>query len=457
MGANVLQHASFQDDHRMCLAMDTPFEGILAFDESGSVFFVNNFFVDLLHLSEAEVAGRKIWDVLPGASLFDTVVQGYSIWGDTLQVNGHELLVARFPIKENGKVVGAIVKTIFPDQTIGKEIANKIWHSSRLNQCAPQSLCTCQNIIGETTPMLAVKKLARRASRTSSTLLITGESGTGKEVIAQAIHTRSVRRERPFVSVNCAAIPENLLESELFGYVEGAFTGAKRGGKPGKFELADGGTILLDEIGDMPAYMQVKLLRVLQERAVWRVGATTPTQIDVRVMASTNRDLHQMVLQQKFRQDLFYRLNVLQIHMPPLRDRQDDLPMLIQGLILKINQRIGSDARCVTPESLILMQQYDWPGNVRELENLLEQAINWSANPVVDVRAIPNPPWQTDPSERATMPVNFSGLRGTLEETEKTMIQNALLKSSGNKAQAARVLNMQRSVLYKKLERYNLG
>ena len=187
------------------------------------------------------------------------------------------------------------------------------------------------------------------------------------------------------------------------------------------------------------------------------MGATTPTQIDVRVMASTNRDLHQMVLQQKFRQDLFYRLNVLQIHMPPLRDRQDDLPMLIQGLILKINQRIGSDARCVTPESLIMMQQYDWPGNVRELENLLEQAINWSANPVVDVRAIPNPPWQTEQPERVTMSVNFSGLRGTLEETEKTMIQNALLKSSGNKAQAARVLNMQRSVLYKKLERYNLG
>ncbi|HWR29516.1 MAG TPA: sigma 54-interacting transcriptional regulator [Negativicutes bacterium] len=456
MGAIVLSHTAFNLDRRMRLAMDTPFEGILSFDESGDIFFVNNFFADMLGVTQPELLGRKVWDVLPGTSLFDTVVQGYSIWGDTLMINGHELLVARFPIKEDGKVVGAIVKTIFPDQTVGKEIANKIWHSSRMSQCQPQSLCTCQNIIGETEPMLYVKKLARRASRTSSTLLITGESGTGKEVIAQAIHTRSVRRERPFVSVNCAAIPENLLESELFGYVEGAFTGAKRGGKPGKFELADGGTILLDEIGDMPAYMQVKLLRVLQERVVWRVGATAPTPIDVRVMASTNQDLNQLVMQKKFRQDLYYRLNVLQIHMPPLRDRVEDLPMLLQGLILKINQRIGADARGVSPESLAIMQQYNWPGNVRELENLLEQAINWSADPIVDVRAIPNPPWQVA-SKSHPMSLNVSGLKGTIEEAEKSLIQNALMKASGNKAQAARVLNMQRSVLYKKLERYNLG
>lgn len=443
-------------DTRMELAMDTPFEGVLAFDGTGSIFFVNHFFAEVLETPQASLHGRKIWDVLPGAPLFDTVAQGYSIWGDTLMINGHELLVARFPLKEDGKVVGAMVKTIFPDQTIGKEIASKVWHSNRLSLCLPQSLCTCQDIIGETTPMLHVKKLARRASRTSSTLLITGESGTGKEIIAQAIHTRSVRRERPFVSVNCAAIPENLLESELFGYVEGAFTGAKRGGKPGKFELADGGTILLDEIGDMPAYMQVKLLRVLQERAVWRVGATAPTQIDVRVMASTNQDLQDLVLQKKFRQDLYYRLNVLQIHMPPLRERAQDLPMLIRGLIMKINQRIGSDARTITSDSLAIMQRYDWPGNVRELENLLEQAINWSNAPIVDVRAIPNPPWQTEAKPRS-LSKDSAGFRGSIEEAEKSLIQNALVKASGNKAQAARVLNMQRSVLYKKLERYNIG
>ena len=238
--------------------------------------------------------------------------------------------------------------------------------------------------------------------------------------------------------------------------MEGAFTGAKRSGKPGKFELADGGTILLDEIGDMPAYMQVKLLRVLQERAVWRVGATSPTQIDVRVIASTNQDLKQLVQQNKFRQDLYYRLNVLQIHMPPLRERIEDLPILLQGLIFKINQRIGANARTVSPESLDILQQYDWPGNVRELENLLEQAINWSTDQVVDVRTIPNPPWQQEMRAAALAP-NFGGWKGTLEETERIMIQNALLQTSGNKAQAARVLNMQRSVLYKKMERYNLG
>lgn len=443
-------------DYRMDLALDTPFEGLLAFDATGTIFFANSFFTDILARPQPELLGRKIWDVLPDVPLFETVAQGYSIWGDTLTINGHELLVARFPLKEDGKVVGALVKTIFPDPAVGKEIANKIWHSNRLSLCPQQSLFTCQDIIGETPPMLYVKKLARRASRTSSTLLITGESGTGKEIIAQAIHTRSVRRERPFVSVNCAAIPENLLESELFGYVEGAFTGAKRGGKPGKFELADGGSILLDEIGDMPAFMQVKLLRVLQERAVWRVGATSPTQIDVRVMASTNQDLQQLVQQKKFRQDLYYRLNVLQILMPPLRERAEDLPMLIRGLIQKINHRIGSDARSISAESMSIMQRYDWPGNVRELENLLEQAINWSNDPVVDVRAIPNPPWRTETKPRL-LNEDAGGFRGSMEETEKNLIQNALIKASGNKAQAARVLNMQRSVLYKKLERYNLG
>ena len=443
-------------DTRMDFATDTPFEGMLAFDAVGTIFFANSFFADVLDTPKNELLGRKIWDVLPGTPLFDTVAQGYSIWGDTLMINGHELLVTRFPLKEDGKVIGALVKTIFPDPTTAKEIANKVLQSSRLNLCLPQILFTCQDIIGETPPMLNVKKLARRASRTSSTLLITGESGTGKEIIAQAIHTRSVRRERPFVSVNCAAIPENLLESELFGYVEGAFTGAKRGGKPGKFELADGGTILLDEIGDMPAFMQVKLLRVLQERAVWRVGATSPTKIDVRVMASTNQDLQQLVQQKKFRQDLFYRLNVLQILMPPLRDRVGDLPMLVRGLIVKINHRIGSDARAISPESLDIMQNYSWPGNVRELENLLEQAINWSNEPIVDVRAIPNPPWQIE-TKPCFLTQDPGGLRGSIEETEKSLIQNALMKACGNKAQAARVLHMQRSVLYKKLERYNIG
>ncbi len=453
MDLAVSKHLNDHVDSRVKLLLDNHFEGNMAIDESGTVFFANSFFLDILNCTQGDVCGKKVWDVIPGCRLFETVEQGYSIWGETLKINDRELLVARLPLKENGKIVGAMVKTLFPDRTTSKEIMRKLSRSGTMENCTKSILCTCRDIIGETPPMLYVKKLARRASRTSSTLLITGESGTGKEVIAQAIHTRSVRREGPFISVNCGAIPENLLESELFGYVDGAFTGAKKGGKPGKFELANGGTILLDEIGDMPLYMQVKLLRVLQSREVWRVGSTAPIKLDVRIMASTNIDLIQQVKDKKFREDLYYRLNVLEIKMPALREIIEDLPLLIDVLIQRINRKIGADASGISPESLEIMKSYSWPGNVRELENRLEQAINWSDDPIVDMRNIPGKTWDTGFDQRVTADKTF---RGSIAETERDLIINALNRAQGNKAQAARVLNMQRSVLYKKIEKLNI-
>ncbi|HWR42143.1 sigma-54 interaction domain-containing protein [Sporomusa sp.] len=440
-----------QSDARLKMILDNPFEGSIAIDETGTVFFANSFFLEILNRTEQEVVGKKVWDVIPACRLFETVGQGYSIWGETLIINGKEFLVARFPLKKDGQTVGAMVKTLFPDQITAKEIMNKVSRPAKTENYIKNTLCTCRDVIGETPPMLYVKKLARRASRTSSTLLITGESGTGKEIIAQAIHTRSVRREGQFISVNCGAIPENLLESELFGYVDGAFTGAKKGGKPGKFELADGGTILLDEIGDMPLFMQVKLLRVLQDREVWRIGATTPTKLDVRVMASTHTDLIQLVKEKRFREDLYYRLNVLEIKMPALRERIEDLPLLINALIERINRKIGADAIGVSQESLEIMKRYSWPGNVRELENRLEQAINWSDDHIVDIRNIPIRPWE---EESSNVPMSSDiGFRGCIQETERDLIVSALEQAKGNKAQAARLLNMQRSVLYKKIGR----
>ena len=313
------------------------------------------------------------------------------------------------------------------------------------------------SIVGETESMLYVKKLARRASRTSSTLLITGESGTGKEIIAQAVHTRSVRRDAPFISVNCGAIPRDLIESELFGYESGAFTGAKRGGSPGKFELANGGTILLDEIGDMPLDMQVKLLRVLQEKEVWRVGGAAPVKLDVRVMASTNRDLLQMMREGAFRQDLYYRLNILSIHMPPLRERLDDLPDLIQSLLCRINQRIGSHASGITPESMKIARRYSWPGNVRELENVLEQAVNWSNDSVIDFCRIPNHFWEESPYnseiKRSSEPVI---LQQELGRKERELLECTLQEAGGNRSEAARILGISRSALYRRLEKYKM-
>ncbi|MDR0827877.1 MAG: sigma 54-interacting transcriptional regulator [Desulfovibrio sp.] len=451
-----------------CVA-DNPFEGVFVIDVNGIVVFINSFFLNILNLRREDIIGAPIVSFIPTCRLIETVEQGYSTWGETLKINDHSFLVARLPLKKNNTVIGGMVKTIFPDLAVAKEIANKVFNKTQLSQVGEQNLYTYMNIVGETPSMLSVKKLARQASRTSSTLLITGESGTGKEIIAQAVHTRSVRRERPFISINCGAIPENLLESELFGYTDGAFTGAKKGGNPGKFELAQGGTILLDEIVDMPSFMQVKLLRVLQDREIWRIGATVPTKIEVRVMASTNADLKHLVQENKFRQDLYYRLNVLEIKMPPLRDRLDDLPMLVQTLIERINSRIGSNAQGVTEESMRLLRNYSWPGNVRELENLLEQAINWNRGPLVDVEKIPNKPWETSVLKsmnfrRRTSAPNITeesgstpAFRESVQEKEKTLIVNALRESGGNKTKAAKLLNMQRSVLYKKLEKIQIA
>ena len=436
--------------------VNTPFEGVLAVDAQGVIRFVNDFFVQLLQTEERELLGKHIDQILPDCRLADTLVRGYSEWGDLLHIQGKEVYTARFPLKENGVLVGAMLKTVFPDLMVGRSIAERMMFLG--GQTAPipptRNLFTCLSIVGETESMLYVKKLARRASRTSSTLLITGESGTGKEIIAQAIHTRSVRRDAPFISVNCGAIPRELIEAELFGYESGAFTGAKRGGSPGKFELANGGTILLDEIGDMPKDMQVKLLRVLQEKEVWRVGGSAPIKLDVRVIASTNRDLLRMVREGSFRQDLYYRINILSIHMPPLRERLEDLPDLIDSLLCRINKRIGSKASGITADSMAIARSYSWPGNVRELENVLEQAVNWSNDELIDFRRIPNRFWEEDPMK--TEEEEEKPLRHEVSRAERELLEKALRDAGGNRSEAARLLGISRSALYRKLEKFEI-
>lgn len=437
--------------------LNTPFEGIMAIDVNCVIFFVNSFFLDLFQKTEEEMVGKDIRTFLPKCMLPQTLTRGYSEWGDTLIVRGKEMLVARFPLKKDGKVIGALVKTIFPDMIVGKSIVDKVGSPVKVNPGqGTLQLHTCMDLIGETESMLYVKKLARRASRTNSTLLISGESGTGKEVVAQAIHTRSVRRDAPFISVNCGAIPTTLIEAELFGYVSGAFTGALRGGNPGKFELANGGTILLDEIGDMPLDVQVKLLRVLQEKEVWRIGAIAPVALDVRVIASTNRDLREMIRRGTFREDLYYRINILSINIPPLRERKDDLPDLVRCLLGRINQRIGSHAKNVTPEAMEELRAYDWPGNVRELENLLEQAVNWSEGELVSLDKLPNKPWGPALSHDEVIDDDTPCYHGTINQTEKRLILEALENNGGNRSKAARELQISRSVLYRKMAKYGI-
>jgi DNA-binding NtrC family response regulator len=304
--------------------------------------------------------------------------------------------------------------------------------------------------IGRNRAFLDVVKLAETVAPTDSTLLITGESGTGKEILARYVHSLSEREAGPFVSVNCAALPENLLESELFGHRKGSFTGAVRD-KDGLLVAARGGSFFLDEVGDMSPALQVKLLRALQEREVVPVGATEPIPIDVRVIAATNRDLEQEIRRGHFRSDLYYRLNVIPLHLPPLRDRADDIPLLAEHFLARTAAGKGSAALCLGDDALHLLRTHDWPGNVRELENALERAAVLCGGDVIAADALP--PRLRDPA-RESLVSERSPDNPTLETVEQAYILWVLQREGGNKARAAEALGIDPSTLYRKLNRY---
>jgi DNA-binding NtrC family response regulator len=310
-------------------------------------------------------------------------------------------------------------------------------------------------LVGSSPAMLEVYKLIARVAAGKSTVLLEGESGTGKELVARAIHANGQRREGPFVPVNCAALPETLLESELFGHEKGAFTGAS-GVRAGLFETADGGTLFLDEIGDIGAALQVKLLRVIQEQELRRVGGTSSIKVDVRVIAATNHDLAALVKDGRFREDLFYRLNVVRIVLPPLRERREDVPMLAHHFLQKYSGGSGA-VRGFVPETLAQLQRYHWPGNVRELENAIERAVSLGHGTLILPDDLPDTVRRTraedgtigkDPAEEAALV--------TLEEMEKRYLQKVLRETGGNKARAAKVLGIDRRTLYRMAERFGL-
>lgn len=306
------------------------------------------------------------------------------------------------------------------------------------------------DIKGDSEAMRGLKDTARRIARSSSTVLLTGETGTGKELLARAIHYHSDRRDSPFVAINCAGIPECLLESELFGYEEGAFTGARKGGKPGRFELAQGGTLFLDEIGDMPLHLQSKLLRVLQERAIQRVGGTGLIPIDVRLIAATNKNIEDMVEQGTFRRDLYYRINVIPLSVPPLRERPGDVEKLALFFLDKYRHVALRELGGFTSEAMDLLESYDWPGNVRELENAVEYAVNMETSTLIRKESLP--------PNLGRIPIRASHLlplKTRVRDFERRMITEALDRHGWDlegKAQAARELGIGIRTLYRKLE-----
>jgi DNA-binding NtrC family response regulator len=314
------------------------------------------------------------------------------------------------------------------------------------------------NIIGSSPAMNLVFERMSRIVKTDSTVLVTGESGTGKELVARALHYNGTRRERPFIAVNCSAIPETLLESELFGHVRGAFTGAIKD-KPGKFEAANHGTIFLDEIGTLPLHLQAKLLRVLQEQEVERVGATKPVKLHVRVVSATNADLEDMVKRGEFREDLFYRLNVIPLHLPPLRERQQDIAFLTAFFLEKQCRLMGRQLCTINKQALEILERYSWPGNVRELENLIERMVALTDASIITEDDIPSKivaEKANSESQYITMPSGGVDLVATVSRIEQQLISQALESAGGVKAQAAALLGINRTTLVEKIKRLKM-
>ena len=307
-------------------------------------------------------------------------------------------------------------------------------------------------VVGKSQAMARLMDIVQRVSATESTVLITGESGTGKELLAKEIHHRSPRRNCPFVVVDCGALVETLFESELFGHVKGSFTGAYQT-KHGRFEVANGGTIFLDEISNIGMNTQSKLLRIIQDREVTRIGSSKPIKVDVRILAATNKDLAEKVREGEFREDLFYRLNVVPVHLPPLRDRKDDIPILADHFLKKYNKKAKKMIRDISPAALKALMNYDWPGNIRELENTIERAIVLSRDNHIDLNDLV---YHGIYSEKPLYN-SFKEESGTLQAVEKDYIRKILLKHHGNKSQTAEALGINRKTLWAKLKKYNIA
>jgi transcriptional regulator with PAS, ATPase and Fis domain len=445
-------------------------EGAVAVNTDAKIIWINTKYAERVGLPDAYAAlGKDIEEVIPNSRMREVVETGQPIVLDIMDLAGEHCVVTRIPLQDDsGALIGAVGFVLY-DRIDGlKPLLAKVSQLQTRLTAAERELAenrrakySLASFLGTSATALAIKRQARRAAQLDATVLLTGETGTGKELLAHAIHNASPRAAKNFVSVNTAAIPENLLEAELFGAAPGAYTGADRKGRDGKFKLADGGTMFLDEIGDMPLALQAKLLRVLQEQEIEPLGSNRLTRIDVRVIAATSVDLAARVAEGRFRSDLYYRLNVLQLQLPPLRARFDDMPLLTERLLEDISTRIGQPLE-IDPDAIEQLSSYRWPGNVRELRNILERAVLMNETPRLMAEHIssvlPQPtrlPEQLDQSRGQTD--SLRSLAQVTAEAERTAIAAALNATSGNKVAAAQMLGISRAALYQKLETLGLS
>jgi transcriptional regulator with PAS, ATPase and Fis domain len=449
-------------------------ERIVVVDTEGVILYINSAYCEFLGTTVEKAIGKPVQEVIENTRMHIVAKTGQKELVALQPINGGDMIANRYPLIIDGKLVGAVGTVMFRNPEDWLLYKNKIQHLvEEVNYYKTKagknvkSKYYFSNLIGKSSSFTAVKKLAERVSNSQSAVLLLGESGTGKELFASAIHNNSTRASFPFVPINCASIPEHLLESELFGYDEGAFTGAKKGGKKGQFQMANRGTIFLDEIGDMPLAMQSKLLRVLQEREILPVGAQKSIPVDVRIIAATHRDLESMVEEGTFRQDLYYRLNVIKIEIPPLRDRRGDIELISINLLEKLERKFYRKGLKLSTEVIERLNQHKWQGNIRELENVLERSINVLDGNTIELIHLPlylrdietgSVPKNSKVEESINMTdIPIKSLKETLAQVEKQAIQNALSITNGNKQEAARLLEIGKTRFYEKCKIYDIN
>jgi propionate catabolism operon transcriptional regulator len=445
-------------------------EAVLAVDTSQRITAMNPAMEKLLLIPAHDCIGNKLNTVAPDLTLGEVLDSGAAEIGTVIHIHGTACVANITAIREGMAVTGAVI-TLQDAQRI--QLAESKLRTQRRHKSLSARYHFDQ-IVGKAPAFAHVKQVAMRYANTHSTVLLTGESGTGKELFAQAIHNASPRKSGPFVAINCASLPEPLLESELFGYEEGAFTGTRKGGKIGLFESAHHGTIFLDEIGDMPLTLQTRLLRVLQEKEVTRLGSTQPIPIDVRVIAATHHKLSELITHGSFRSDLYYRLHILSLNLPPLRDRQSDIPALATLCLSQSLQRLGSrlPAKAAIQSIVSRLQLYKWPGNVRELENVMERlavfladldnphAINYSQLSGEFPEILESPDHLPDISGNAVViqdEITYPAVKQQVSKMpmSQELIQQALRESAGHQAEAAKRLGISRTTLWRKLKEFN--
>ncbi|NBI07744.1 PAS domain-containing protein [Senegalia massiliensis] len=439
--------------------LNTVNEWAVVVDKNGIITMMSEAYKEFTN--EPNAVGKHVTEVIQNTRMHIVAQTGVREVGDIQEIQGNRMIAMRVPIKRDDKIIGAVGKVMFKDIGDFHTVKQKVLELEKELEYYKNEVIedrsakyTFNSIIGNTEKMKQLKKIGSRVAKSKSNVIITGESGTGKELFAHSIHNASNRKLGPFVRLNCAAIPSELLESELFGYEEGAFTGAKKGGKKGKFEIANGGTILLDEIGDMPLNMQAKLLRVLQEKEFESVGGNTVKGLDVRIIASTNKDLRKLVEEKKFREDFYYRLNVVRFDLPPLRERKEDIRELAISLKNKLTRKLGIYVEDISKKSIKYLENYNWPGNIRELENVIERAIN-----LLDVELTIEPhhlPQRITSEKNRTIYSGDKKLKTVLDDVEKDMIIEYLKRNKGNKNQTSKALGISRVSLYKKIDKHGI-